>query len=128
MIPAALEAQINGAHVSAIGDRVRIVAKGASGPTIPEADLALKAAGVFLIPDLLCNSGGVTVSYYESVQNDLNYYWSRKTAFRRLDEKKTDAFGGVCSVATEKGVLSRDAAYMVAMDRVAPAMQFRGWA
>jgi glutamate dehydrogenase (NAD(P)+) len=128
LIPAALEAQITAENVDEISEKVKIVAEGANGPTTPEADASLYDRKVFLIPDLLCNAGGVTVSYFESVQNDMNYYWSQEVALERLDEKMTKAFNDVCKIAHGERVPMRDAAYMVAIDRVVRAMQFRGWA
>ena len=110
-----------------ISDRVKILAEGANGPTTPEADEVLKQRGVFVIPDFLCNAGGVTVSYFESVQNDMNYYWTREEVIERLDEKMTQAFWGVLRLAREEEVYMRDAAYMVAIDRVVKAMELRGW-
>lgn len=128
LIPAALEAQITADNVNNISDKVKIVAEGANGPTTPEADATLYDQDIFLIPDFLCNAGGVTVSYFEGVQNDMNYYWSREVALARLDEKMTRAFKDVCKTAHGERVPMRDAAYMVAIDRVVRAMQFRGWA
>lgn len=128
LIPAAIEAQITKDNVGRISDRVKIIAEGANGPTTPDADAVLKEHGAFLIPDFLCNAGGVTVSYFESVQNDMNYYWSRDDVLQRLDKIMTDAFDAVLRVAEEQQVYTRDAAYMVAIDRVVRAMQFRGWA
>jgi glutamate dehydrogenase (NAD(P)+) len=127
LIPAAIEGQITGENASTISKKVRVIAEGANGPTTPEADAVLRSRAVFLIPDFLCNGGGVTVSYFESVQNDMNYYWSRKEVLSRLDEKMTSAFQSVLHMAEDKDVYMRDAAYMVAIDRVVRAMQFRGW-
>jgi glutamate dehydrogenase (NAD(P)+) len=127
LIPAALEAQINAESVQRISERVRIIAEGANGPTTPEADEALKARGIFTIPDFLCNAGGVTVSYFESVQNDMNYYWTKDDVLQRLDTKITLAFQSVLEMAKREGVYMRDAAYMVAIDRVVKAMETRGW-
>ncbi len=127
LIPAALEGQITGETVHRISDRVRLIAEGANGPTTPEADAVLQERGIFVIPDFLCNAGGVTVSYFESVQNDMNYYWSREEVLQRLDEKMTAAFQSVLSMAESEGVPMRDAAYMVAIDRVVKAMELRGW-
>ncbi len=127
LIPAALEGQITAETVGKISLRVKIVAEGANGPTTPEADEALKQRGVFNIPDFLCNAGGVTVSYFESVQSDANYYWEHDAVLRRLDQKMTTAFKGVLKMATERDVYMRDAAYMVAIDRVVKAMELRGW-
>jgi glutamate dehydrogenase len=128
LIPAALEAQITGANVRHISDRVKIIAEGANGPTTIEADDVFKSESVFVIPDFLCNAGGVTVSYFESVQNDMNFYWAAEEVLSRLDDKMTNAFRSVLKVSQEQGVYMRDAAYMVAIDRVVRAMQFRGWA
>ena len=127
LIPAAIEGQITQETVEQISPQVKIVAEGANGPTSPEADEVLKARGVFLVPDFLCNAGGVTVSYFESVQNDANYYWEHDNVLRRLDQKLTRAFRGVLGVSVEQGVYMRDAAYIVAIDRVVKAMELRGW-
>jgi glutamate dehydrogenase len=127
LIPAALEAQVTADNVGAVSPRVRLVAEGANGPTTPEADAALEARGIFLIPDFLCNAGGVTVSYFESVQNDMNFYWSRDEVLQRLDQKMSVAFQAVLAMALKMQVSMRDAAYMVAIDRVVEAMEFRGW-
>jgi glutamate dehydrogenase len=127
LIPAALEGQINAETVQLIHERVKLVAEGANGPTTPEADEVLKERGIFVLPDFLCNAGGVTVSYFESVQNDMNYYWSKGEALSRLDDKITTAFEGVLEMSLQQQVSMRDAAYMVAIDRVVKAMQLRGW-
>jgi len=127
LIPGALEGQINADTVQHISDRVRIVAEGANGPTTPEADAVLVDNGVFVIPDFLCNAGGVTVSYFEGVQNDMNYYWTRQEVLERLDTKITQAFHGVLEMAESESVCMRDAAYMVAIARVVDAMELRGW-
>ncbi|MBN1373319.1 MAG: Glu/Leu/Phe/Val dehydrogenase [Anaerolineaceae bacterium] len=126
LIPAALEGQVNADTVKLIHERVKIVAEGANGPTTPEADEVLKQRGVFVVPDFLCNAGGVTVSYFESVQNDMNYYWEKDEVLRRLDTKMTVAFHGVLEMSLREKVFMRDAAYMVAIDRVVKAMQLRG--
>jgi glutamate dehydrogenase len=127
LIPAAIEGQINAETVSMISDKVKIIAEGANGPTTLEADAQLKKRGIFLIPDFLCNAGGVTVSYFESVQNDMNYYWSRDEVITRLDEKMTNAFHSVYDLYKKENVFMRDAAYMVAINRVVKGMQLRGW-
>jgi glutamate dehydrogenase (NAD(P)+) len=127
LIPAAIEGQITAETVRCLSPHVKIVAEGANGPTTPEADEVLKHHGVFLIPDILCNAGGVTVSYFESVQNDQNFYWDQELVLHRLDQKMTQAFHGVLNLAVERGVYMRDAAYMVAIDRVVKAMELRGW-
>jgi glutamate dehydrogenase (NAD(P)+) len=127
LIPAALEGQINAETVEKVSKQVKIVAEGANGPTTPEADAYFEEHNIFVIPDFLCNAGGVTVSYFESVQNDMNYYWSKEEVFEKLDFKMTKAFGSVLELSVEEGVFMRDAAYMVAIGRVVDAMQLRGW-
>jgi glutamate dehydrogenase len=127
LIPGALEGQVNAESVKHISSRVRILAEGANGPTTPEADEVLKANGIFNIPDFLCNAGGVTVSYFESVQNDMNFYWTREEVLQRLDTKMTQAFESVLELSEQEKVYMRDAAYMVAIGRVVKAMELRGW-
>lgn len=127
LIPGALEGQINADSVKHVSDRVRLVAEGANGPTTPEADEVFKRNRVFVIPDFLCNAGGVTVSYFESVQNDMNYYWTRDEVLSRLDTNITNAFNSVVETAESEEVYMRDAAYMVAIARVVKAMELRGW-
>ncbi len=127
LIPAALEGQINAETVKQVSDRVRIVAEGANGPTTPEADEVFKRSNVFVIPDFLCNAGGVTVSYFEGVQNDMNFYWTREEVLQRLDDKITQAFNSVVEMCAGERVYMRDAAYMVAIGRVVKAMELRGW-
>jgi glutamate dehydrogenase (NAD(P)+) len=127
LIPAALEGRFNAETVDLISSKVRIIAEGANGPTTLEADEQLKKRGVFMIPDFLCNAGGVTVSYFESVQNDMNYYWTNREVLERLDDKITTAFHSVYEMYEKEKVYMRDAAYMVAINRVVKAMQLRGW-
>jgi len=127
LIPAALEGQVNAETVQLIKPNVKIVAEGANGPTTPDADEVLKARGIFVIPDFLCNAGGVTVSYFEGVQNDMNYYWTKEEVLEKLDTKMTIAFASVLDMSLKSKVYTRDAAYMVAIDRVVKAMQLRGW-
>ncbi len=127
LIPGALEGQINAETVKRVSSRVQIVAEGANGPTTPEADEVFKSNGVFVIPDFLCNAGGVTVSYFEGVQNDMNFYWSHEEVLKRLDTKMTQAFKSVVEMSEKEKVYMRDAAYMVAIDRVVKAMELRGW-
>jgi glutamate dehydrogenase (NAD(P)+) len=127
LIPAALEGQVNAETVNCISERVRLIAEGANGPTTPEADEVIKSRGIFLIPDFLCNSGGVTTSYFESVQNDMNFYWTQEEVLQRLDTKMTQAFQSVLEMSEKEKVYMRDAAYMVAIARVVKAMELRGW-
>ena len=127
LIPAALEGQITSDTVKKISKNLKIVAEGANGPCTPEADDVFKKNNIFVIPDFLCNAGGVTTSYFEQVQNDANYYWERDAVLRRLDVKMTSAFNAVVDRSEKEKVYMRDAAYMVAIDRVVKAMDMRGW-
>jgi glutamate dehydrogenase len=127
LIPAALEGQINSESVALINPRVKIIAEGANGPTTPDADDVIQSRGIFMIPDFLCNAGGVTVSYFESVQNDMNFYWTKQEVLDRLDSKMSLAFHGVLEMANHENVYMRDAAYMVSIARVVKAMELRGW-
>lgn len=127
LIPAALEGQINAESVAKVSKKVKLVAEGANGPTTLEADEVFKKNNIFVIPDFLCNAGGVTTSYFEQVQNDMNFYWSKDEVLQRLDQKMTSAFNAVLERSTNEKVYMRDAAYMVAIDRVVTAMELRGW-
>jgi glutamate dehydrogenase len=127
LIPGALEGQINAETVKYVSSRVKLVAEGANGPTTPEADEVFKKNNIFVIPDFLCNAGGVTCSYFESVQNDQNFYWTKEEVLQRLDTKMTQAFHGVLEMSESEKVYMRDAAYMVAIKRVVTAMELRGW-
>ena len=127
LIPAALENMINGHTAAEISPQVKVLAEAANGPTTPEADLVLQERGIFVIPDLLCNAGGVTVSYFEQVQNAYNYYWPENEVHNRLDQKMSSAFQSVHGMAQRVKVHNRLAAYLVSVDRVAKAMKLRGW-
>ena len=125
LIPAALENVITAANADSI--KASIVAELANGPTTPSADKILHDKNVYVIPDFLCNAGGVTVSYFEMVQNSYGYYWSEDMVHERLDAKMTSAFKEVYATAKEYGVNNRVAAYLLAVSRVAEAMRLRGW-
>jgi glutamate dehydrogenase len=127
LIPAALENQIRGDNVSRIHQRVRILAEGANGPTTPEADALLRQREIFHIPDFLANAGGVTCSYFEQVQSNMNLYWEKDEVLGRLDAKMTAAFTAVRDLARRRKLSMRDAAYVIAISRVAEACRERGW-
>ncbi len=125
LFPAALENQITGQNAADV--KAAILAELANGPTTPEADKVLHQNGVFVIPDFLCNAGGVTVSYFEQVQNAYNYYWPMEEVYQKLDEKMTAAFQSMYDMAQAYQVDNRVAAYLVAVNRVAEAVSMRGW-
>jgi glutamate dehydrogenase (NAD(P)+) len=125
LIPAAIENQITGNNATNV--KARIVAELANGPTTPEADKILAEKGIYIIPDFLCNAGGVTVSYFEMVQNAYQFYWNEELVQERLDIKMTTAFHAVHNMAMERKLETRMAAYLVAVNRVAEAVQARGW-
>ncbi|MCK5148681.1 Glu/Leu/Phe/Val dehydrogenase [bacterium] len=127
LMPGALENQINADTVHKISNRVKVIAEGANGPTTIEADKVLHERGIFVIPDFLANAGGVTCSYFEQVQCNMNYYWEKDEVLGKLDTKMTAAFIAVSELAKKKNLYMRDAAYVIAIDRVAQACQKRGW-
>jgi glutamate dehydrogenase (NAD(P)+) len=127
LIPAAIENQVNAESVKKIAPRVKVVAEGANGPTTPEADGVLKERKIFVIPDFLANAGGVTCSYFEQVQSNQNYFWTKDEVLSRLDEKMTSAFKAVSELARTRKLFMRDAAYVIAVSRVANACKDRGW-
>ena len=127
LLPCAIENQVNADTIKKIKPKVKIVAEGANGPTTPDADAVLKSRGIFVIPDFLANAGGVTCSYFEQVQCNMNYFWTKEEVLTRLDEKMTAAFKGVSELARTRKLFMRDAAYVIAVSRVANACKDRGW-
>jgi glutamate dehydrogenase (NAD(P)+) len=125
LYPAALEGAITAANAGRI--KAKIVCELANGPTTPEADLILHKNGVTVLPDFMANAGGVTVSYFEQVQNTYNYYWSLEDVHSQLDRRMTDAFNSVWRTREQADVHMRLAAYMVSVQRVAEACKLRGW-
>ncbi len=125
LAPAALENQITGENAARI--KAKIIAELANGPTTPEADEVLYENGLYVIPDFLCNAGGVTVSYFEQVQNAYDYYWPVEQVHERLDKKMTAAFHAVHETAQKHKINNRMGAYVVAVQRVAEACKLRGW-
>ncbi|MGA7409932.1 MAG: Glu/Leu/Phe/Val dehydrogenase [Bryobacteraceae bacterium] len=124
LIPAALENTIHEENAARV--RTRIVAEAANGPLTPEADRILDSKGVFLIPDILCNAGGVTVSYFEWVQDEQHLFWSAQDVYTRLEQVMKVAFQDVLAIHTERKVPMRIAANMLGVGRVAEAVKIRG--
>ena len=106
---------------------MKIIAEGANGPTTPEADAQIRSAASWLIPDFLANAGGVTCSYFEQVQSNMNYFWEKDEVLGKLDVKMTTAYFAVSDLARRENLYMRDAAYAIAIGRVAKACHERGW-
>jgi glutamate dehydrogenase (NAD(P)+) len=124
LIPAAIERQITSANVADV--KAKLIVEGANGPTSPDAHKALHARGVFVVPDILANAGGVTVSYFEWVQDRHGYFWPEKEVNERLEAKMVQAFNVVLETAERYNVDMRTAAYIVAINRVATVTMMRG--
>ena len=124
LMPCAMENQITAANASRV--KAKIVAEGANGPLTPEADQILQENGVFVIPDILCNAGGVTVSYFEWVQDLQSFFWGEDEINERLRQIMVRSFNQILRVSHEKNIDMRTAAQVLAIDRVAEAVQLRG--
>jgi glutamate dehydrogenase/leucine dehydrogenase len=124
LIPAALENQITIENAPRI--RAKIVIEGANGPTTPDANAHLHERGVFIVPDILANSAGVTASYFEWVQDRYGYFWTEKEVNERLEAKMCEAFNAVLQTSLKYRVDMRTAAYIVAIGRVATVTRLRG--
>ncbi|GAK59308.1 glutamate dehydrogenase (NAD/NADP) [Candidatus Vecturithrix granuli] len=127
LIPAALENQISVDNVGRISEQVKLIAEGAYGATTPEADRELAQRHITLIPDLLCNAGGVISSYFEQVQSNMNCYWAYDEVLAQLESKMTAVFGTVSELARKKTLSLRHAAYIMAIDRIVQSCKARGW-
>jgi glutamate dehydrogenase (NAD(P)+) len=124
LAPCATENQITSENADRI--KCKILAEGANGPTTPKADKILHDKGIFVIPDILANAGGVTVSYFEWVQDRMGYFWPERQVNERLEEKMVASFNELCHFADKHDVDTRTAAYMLAIDRVAYDTRMRG--
>ncbi|HHU35537.1 MAG: Glu/Leu/Phe/Val family dehydrogenase [Bacteroidales bacterium] len=127
LIPAALENQIRADNVKNINKSVRILAEGANGPTARDADSIINQNKIHVIPDFLANAGGVVCSYFEQVQCNMNYFWEKEEVLEKLDKKMTSAYLSVSDFARSNKMKMRDAAYVIAVNRVAQACRDRGW-
>jgi glutamate dehydrogenase len=127
LMPAAMENQITENNVEKISKQVKIIAEGANGPTTNEASKLIAEKDIFIIPDFLANAGGVTCSYFEQVQSNMNNYWEKDEVLSKLDVKMTKAFVSVSDFSKNQNLPMRDAAYVIAVDRVAQACHDRGW-
>ena len=127
LIPAALEGQITGETVLRIHPQVKLLIEAANGPTTADADTLLQRKGVRVVPDVLANAGGVTCSYFEQVQGNTNHYWPRQDVLAQLDARMTEAYRAVSDTSVREYTSLRDAAYLIAVERVSRACRTRGW-
>jgi glutamate dehydrogenase/leucine dehydrogenase len=124
LVPAALENAVTGDNASTVG--ARIIAEAANGPLTPAADRILQAKGTFIIPDILCNAGGVTVSYFEWVQDEQHLFWEAQDVYNRLEKVMKTSFRDVVKIHIDRTVPMRIAANMLGIGRVAEAIHIRG--
>lgn len=125
LCPCAAENQITADVAKVVS--CKVIGEGANGPTTPDADEILLQRGILVVPDIFCSAGGVTVSYFEWVQNLQNYYWTEEEVNAKLERNMVESFNKIYDMQVKHGVTMRTAAFMVAIDRVAQAMRVRGW-
>ncbi len=128
LVPAALENQITPSNVQQISARVKLIAEAADRSILPEAEAALNDRSISILPDILAGAGGVICSYFEQVQSNANYYWPKSEVLGKLDRQITAAFINASDFARNNHLSLREAAYVIAVDRVAQACSDRGWA
>ena len=127
LVPAAMENQITKDNIHKVSKQVKVILEAANGPTTPDADQVIRDSKIFLVPDFLANAGGVTCSYFEQVQCNMNYYWEKDEVLEKLDTKMTSAFKSVYELSQDRKLYMRDAAYVIAINRVAETVKKRGW-
>ena len=127
LLPAALENQITAENFSKVSKNVKIICEGANGPVTPDCDKLIKERQITVLPDFLANAGGVTCSYFEQVQCNMNYFWDIDEVNQKLKYMMTKAFKAVYMLAKEQNLYMRDAAYVIAIKRVAESCKLRGW-
>jgi glutamate dehydrogenase/leucine dehydrogenase len=125
LVPAALEGQITRENAGRV--RAKVVAEGANGPTTPEADRILEGNGTLVVPDIMCNAGGVVVSYFEWVQSLQSFFWDENEVRRQMERKLLDNLDAVIGVCTQRKCTLRMAAYVIAIERIAEAIRLRGF-
>ncbi len=124
LIPAAMEGQLTRQNADRV--RAKMVAEAANGPTTPDADEILASKGITVIPDILCNAGGVVVSYFEWVQSLQSFFWDENEVRRQMERKLLDNLEVVIRVSTQRKCSLRMAAYVIAVERIMEAIQLRG--
>jgi glutamate dehydrogenase len=127
LVPAAMENQVTSENVHKISKQVKVILEAANGPTSAGADQVIRNSNIFLMPDFLTNAGGVTCSYFEQVQSNMNYFWGKDEVLEKLDSSMTAAFNAVYELSQSRNLYMRDAAYVIAINRVAQAVKSRGW-